>query len=95
MSTKPIDLPTKLRMAFLYGCQLTQRDIADMTETSKSSVNRVLQLLDKKQEEEISYDFVTQLQYHFILYKILQNQFITYHQIYISMSDFDFQISEL
>lgn len=81
-------------MAFLYGSKITQREITDITETSKSSVNRVLQLFDKKEEDEINYDFKAQLQYLYALYKVLENPFITYHQIRISMSNFGFQISE-
>lgn len=93
MNNTPIDLPTKFRMAFYSGQQYIQRQIAELTETSKSSVNRVLQLLDKKEAHEVKYDYETQLRYHFVLFQIISNPFITYRQISNNMSKFDFHVS--
>ena len=90
----PIDLPTKLKIAYYHGAQIPQRSIANLTNTSKSSVNRVIQIMDKKEITDFKYDYKTQLEYHFVLYKILSNPFVTYNQIYKSMENFDFQISE-
>ena len=50
--SKQIDLPTKMRMAFYYGQNDSQRLIAEKTGTSKTSVNRYLQLLDKSNVQQ-------------------------------------------
>ena len=94
MSTDPIPYHIRMKMAFLSGNGLTCRSIASGTQTSKSSVSRILQVLHQEQKEEISYDFSSQLKYHFVLFKTMQNPLITNNMIAMDSSEFEFHISE-
>lgn len=94
MINKQIDLPTKMRMAFYYGQNDSQRLIAEKTGTSKTSVNRYLQLLDKKEETSTKIDVKTELKYHFVLYHVLINPYITNRQLSNFSHNFEFSISQ-
>ena len=90
----PLDYPTKLKIAYFHGQFNTQREIAGKTGSSKSSVNRVIQILNSIEETEYKCDLKSQIRNHFILFKVLQNPFITNRQIYKSIQNFEFKISE-
>ena len=92
--SKQIDLPTKMRMAFYYGQNDSQRLIAEKTGTSKTSVNRYLQLLDKKEETSTKIDVKTELKYHFVLYHVLINPYITNRQLSNFSHNFEFNMSQ-
>lgn len=94
MSNSPISLPKKLKIAYFFGLNNSYRSIADKTSTSKTTVQRVINLMDSEEIEEINYDFKTQLRHHFVLYKAIQNPLITNKKISQNMSDFEFKISE-
>lgn len=82
--------------AYYYGQSNSYRVIADKTGlmyTSKSSVQRILQILTSKEIEEETFDFKTQLRYHFVLYKSMKNPFITNQMISQDSSEFEFKIS--
>ena len=55
-----IPLPTKLEIAYLHGRCMNQRTIAFTTETSKSSDNRIINIIGKREEHEIKYDYKKQ-----------------------------------
>lgn len=74
---KPIPLPTQLEVAYFHGKNCTQRGIAEITDISKSSVNRLISIIGKREERDQKVDFKTQLKYHFVLYKVMTNPFIT------------------
>ena len=50
--------------------------------------------MNKEEKTSIKMDYKTQIKYHFVLFKVLQNPFITNLQIIKSMRDFEFSISE-
>lgn len=50
--------------------------------------------MNKEEKTSIKMDYKTQIKYHFVLFKVLQNPFITNFQISKSMRDFEFSISE-
>lgn len=94
MSNSPIPLPKKLKIAYFYALNNTYRSIAEKTSTSKTTVQRVINLMDSEEIEEIIYDFKTQLRHHFVLYKSLQDPFITNKKISQNLSEYDFKMSE-
>ena len=59
MSNSPIPLPKKLKIAYFYALNNTYRSIAEKTPTSKTTVQRVINLMDSEEIEEIIYDFKT------------------------------------
>lgn len=75
MQNAPISLPTKLKVAYLYGKGETQRKIAIDTDISKSSVNRYIQIMKTREENGKKDDFKTQIKYHFVLFNVLLNPF--------------------
>lgn len=89
-----IPLPVKLEVAYLHGNRLPQRTIAYKTDISKSSVNRIIQLIGKKEEKEIKCNFNSQLKYHFVLFNVMLNPFITNKQISNFLQKYDFRFSE-
>lgn len=91
---KPIPLPTQLEVAYFHGKNCTQRGIAEITDISKSSVNRIISIIGKREERDQKVDFKTQLKYHFVLYKVMTNPFITNKQISNLSKDFEFKMSE-
>lgn len=94
MQNAPISLPTKLKVAYLYGKGETQRKIAIDTDISKSSVNRYIQIMKTREENGKKDDFKTQIKYHFVLFNVLLNPFLTNLQISKRMQDFEFKTSE-
>lgn len=94
MSNRQIDLPTIMRMPFYYEQNDSQRLNAEKIGTSKTSVNRYLQLWNKKEEISTKIDVRIELKYHFVLYHVLLNPYITNQQISYFSRNFEFSISQ-
>lgn len=87
-------MPTQLKIAFLAGCGLKQREIGYKTNTSLGTVNKYLHIKDSDEFINTKFDFKKQLKYHFVLYKTLQNPFITNSLISKNSQNFEFSMSE-
>lgn len=87
-------MPTQLKIAFLAGCGLTQREIGYKTNTSLGTVNKYLHIKGSDEFINTKFDFKKQLKYHFVLYKTLQNPFITNSLISKNSQNFEFSMSE-
>lgn len=94
MSNRQIDLPTIIPVSFYYGQNDSQRLNAEKIGTSKTFVNRNLQLLNKKEEISTKIDVRTELKYHFVLYHVSINSCITNQQISNFSRKFEFSISQ-
>ena len=90
MSTSPISLPKKLKIAQLFGERNTYRLIATKTMTSKSTVHRVIELINSEEVEEHTFDYKKQLIYHYVLFSSIQDPFITNKLLSQKSADFEF-----
>ena len=89
-----IPLPTQLKIAFLLGVGCIQKQIVYKTKTSFGTVNKYVKMIDREEEYSSKIDYIKQIKYHFILFKVLQNPFLTNLQISKFSKNFEFSMSE-
>ena len=88
-----IPLPKQLKIAFLARAGCTQRQIVYRTETSLGTVNKYVKMINQE-EDDTKIDCKKQIKFHSILFKTLQNPFLTNLQISKFSKEFEFSMSE-
>ena len=89
-----ITLSYKLKAAFQAGQGKTYREIGQNLNISKSSVGRIMQIMNNSSISSGEIDLVNPFKYHFIAVHILHDPLISYRNIAKLSQNFEFKMSD-